>query len=89
MDKTEQPKIAGLKPIKIELEPGTYSWCSCGLSQSQPFCDGSHCSTKFQPIEFTVSEKKSYSMCTCKRSAKSPFCDGIHKTLIPPPDAPV
>ena len=19
-----------------------YSWCSCGLSQNQPFCDGTH-----------------------------------------------
>jgi len=30
-------------PYKIIVEKGkTYFWCACGLSQKQPFCDGSH-----------------------------------------------
>ncbi|KAG5900046.1 hypothetical protein JTB14_009124 [Gonioctena quinquepunctata] len=29
------------KPFKIPLEAGKrHSWCSCGRSKSQPFCDG-------------------------------------------------
>jgi len=30
-------------PYKVKVEKGkTYSWCSCGLSKKQPFCDSSH-----------------------------------------------
>ena len=29
-------------PVMVELEPGTYYWCSCGKSKKEPFCDGSH-----------------------------------------------
>lgn len=24
-------------PIMLDLEPGTYYWCSCGKTQNQPF----------------------------------------------------
>ena len=37
-----KPVIAERLPAVIELEAGTYWWCACGLSESQPFCDGSH-----------------------------------------------
>jgi len=37
------PKRAGDQPQKVTLEAGKkYAWCSCGLSENQPFCDGSH-----------------------------------------------
>ena len=30
-------------PYKVKVEKGkTYFWCACGISQKQPFCDGSH-----------------------------------------------
>ena len=30
-------------PYKVKVEKGkTYSWCTCGLSNKQPFCDGVH-----------------------------------------------
>jgi hypothetical protein len=30
-----------LPPKKLEVQQGkSYSWCSCGLSNKQPFCDG-------------------------------------------------
>jgi len=30
-------------PYKVKVEKNkTYFWCVCGLSQKQPFCDGSH-----------------------------------------------
>ena len=36
----KQPVIIDKKPIVMELEPGTYLWCSCGYSSNQPF--GAH-----------------------------------------------
>ena len=76
-----QPKIAGSKPIVEEVEAGEYSYCSCGESQNQPFCDGSHKGTCFKPMKYKVEEKKRVAWCTCKRSAKMPLCDGAHKNL--------
>jgi len=29
-------------PFVQDAQPGTYYWCACGRSKSQPFCDGSH-----------------------------------------------
>ena len=37
------PVISNKGPYKIEVQAGKkYSWCSCGLSANQPFCDGAH-----------------------------------------------
>ena len=36
------PVIPQKAPYEVELEAGTYYWCSCGRSATQPFCDGSH-----------------------------------------------
>ncbi|MFV9616726.1 MAG: CDGSH iron-sulfur domain-containing protein, partial [Gammaproteobacteria bacterium] len=30
------------EPYEVELEAGSYWWCACGRSKTQPFCDGSH-----------------------------------------------
>ena len=43
-------------PIIMELEPGTYWWCSCGRSKNQPLCDGSHEGTEHKPQEFSVTK---------------------------------
>lgn len=49
-DSTEQkPVIADKKPAVMKMEAGEYWWCSCGQSSKQPFCDGSHQGTSFQP----------------------------------------
>lgn len=77
----EKPTIASKKPTVLELEPGTYYWCACGKSANQPFCDGSHQGTAFQPQVFTIDEKKRVALCNCKYSANTPFCDGAHKNL--------
>ena len=77
----EEPLIAGRKPVKMELEPGTRWWCACGRSQNQPWCDGAHKGTSFKPVEVTVDETTDVAMCTCKRSKKGPFCDGSHRDL--------
>ena len=75
------PKIAATSPSVIELEPGDYFWCSCGLSQKQPFCDGSHKGTSFGPEKITITEKKTVALCNCKHSGNKAFCDGSHSKL--------
>jgi CDGSH-type Zn-finger protein len=80
---TNAPAVGGREPIRVEVEAGkTYWWCSCGLSKTQPFCDGSHkAEGRFAPIEFKPEVAKPMFFCTCKRTAKSPLCDGSHKAL--------
>jgi CDGSH-type Zn-finger protein len=38
-------------PYVMDMAPGTYYWCACGGSKSQPFCDGSHKGTAFAPVK--------------------------------------
>ena len=68
-------------PVMMELEPGTYYWCSCGKSRTGPFCDGSHEGTTSRPVEFVITAKKKVSLCTCRRTKKAPYCDGTHATV--------
>jgi CDGSH-type Zn-finger protein len=77
----KDPVIAAKKPDVIELEPGTYHWCACGLSKNQPYCDGSHKGTGFTPVEFVVEKKKTVALCMCKHTKDAPFCDGTHSQL--------
>lgn len=75
------PHVVQKAPFIIELEPGTYWWCACGRSATQPFCDGSHKGTNFSPKKVEISEKRKVGLCGCKHSANAPFCDGSHKTI--------
>lgn len=75
------PVIADKKPAVLELEPGTYYWCSCGQSQNQPCCNGAHKDTGFTPLAFEVTEKKRVALCNCKHTANPPYCDGAHSKL--------
>ncbi|MDQ6970284.1 MAG: CDGSH iron-sulfur domain-containing protein [Mariprofundus sp.] len=73
--------IAAKEPAVLELEPGTYYWCSCGKSANQPFCDGSHKGTEFTPQVLEITEKQKVALCQCKRSKNGAFCDGSHARL--------
>ena len=77
-----EPEMPATRPAVLDLEPGeSYWWCACGRSKTQPFCDGSHAGTEFEPIEFTVERSKRYAVCQCKRTGDSPWCDGTHGSL--------
>ncbi|RIH63548.1 CDGSH iron-sulfur domain-containing protein [Mariniphaga sediminis] len=76
-----EPKIAAKFPKQVTLEPGTYYWCACGRSENQPFCDGSHKTTEFTPVAFSVEETKKVWLCQCKHSGNKPYCDGTHREL--------
>jgi CDGSH-type Zn-finger protein len=76
-----KPIIADKKPAVLELEAGTYYWCSCGQSKNQPFCDGAHQGTEFTPQAFELTEKKKVALCQCKVTNNPPFCDGAHAKL--------
>ena len=78
---TEKPAIAQYKPYPVRVEAGErYLWCSCGLSQSQPFCDRSHEGTDFKPLPYQAVASKTILFCGCKHSVGPPLCDGSHNT---------
>lgn len=77
-----KPKIADTRPAPVELKAGEkVYWCTCGRSANQPFCDGSHQGTEFQPQEFTAEKEDKHFFCKCKRTNSPPFCDGSHKNI--------
>lgn len=77
-----QPKIAAYKPIKVDLKKGEDQyWCACGLSNNQPYCDGSHRTTSITPIKFTPEETGESYLCMCKHTKNPPYCDGTHASL--------
>jgi len=78
----DKPKIAAKNPAKVEVEEGKkYAWCTCGLSESQPFCDGKHKGTDFVPEVFTAEKSEVCYFCQCKHSGNGRLCDGAHNDL--------
>ena len=77
----DEPVCAAKAPIKLDLEPGQYWWCSCGRSAKQPFCDGAHKGTSFNPLPLKLEEQKTVWLCACKATKNPPYCDGAHKQL--------
>ena len=77
-------KIAEKTPIKVTLEKGkTYSFCTCGYSENQPFCDGAHReeAPAFKSLKFEADKEGEVWLCQCKQTQNAPFCDGGHKSL--------
>jgi CDGSH-type Zn-finger protein len=76
-----QPLIAQKAPFVLPADPGTFWWCACGQSKTQPFCDGAHKGTGFAPLKVDVAAAKTIGWCGCKRSKNGAFCDGSHGKL--------
>ena len=73
------PVVADNKPVKVSLSKGQeYHFCTCGKSKSQPFCDGSHVGTNFNPKVIVAEDEGDAYLCACKHSGNIPFCDGTH-----------
>lgn len=76
------PRVDCMEPALVALEAGQrYAWCSCGLSQKQPFCDGSHAGSHWRPVLFTAKRTQLDWICTCKFTAQPPYCDAAHNRL--------
>ncbi|MBM3732036.1 MAG: CDGSH iron-sulfur domain-containing protein [Deltaproteobacteria bacterium] len=64
-------------PYAVQVEEGRqYAWCSCGLSATQPWCDGAHRDTGFEPVIFVAPLSGVFYMCGCKASDNKPYCFG-------------
>ena len=75
------PKIEQKSPYLIDEEAGKKAFWTCGLSNKNPYCDGSHKGTGFSPKIIELKEDKKIAWCGCKHSGKGAFCDGSHKNL--------
>ena len=79
---TDTPKMAQKGPYPVEVTAGkSYFWCTCGRSDNQPFCDGSHKETSFTPMKLEAEADKTLFFCGCKATGKAPLCDGTHNKL--------
>lgn len=76
------PKVYAKNPIPVELEKGkTYAWCTCGLSENQPWCNGAHKGSEMSPKVFVAEESKTAYMCQCKATNNPGLCDGSHNKI--------
>jgi len=79
---SEEAVVARKGPFGVVVEKGkTYWWCACGLSKSQPFCDGSHKETDFEPVKYIAEDDEMVAFCGCKRSRHIPHCDDTHISI--------
>ena len=86
---TKLPNIAAKHSFKVDVEAGKkYSWCTCGMTKTEPFCDGAHKAftnadgtSIMKSLKFEVSENKTVFLCGCKHTKTPPFCDSTHRSI--------
>ncbi len=81
-----EPKVAQKAPIVMDMKAGTYYWCGCGHSATQPFCDGAHKAAGFEgeencPRKVEIKEDGKVPWCACKHTKMAPWCDGTHTKI--------
>ncbi len=92
MEQQKLPIVAATHPTAVTIEEGkTYAWCTCGLSEKQPFCDGKHKALAteengetvmpYKALKIVAEETKEVWLCNCKQSKNPPYCDGSHKNI--------
>ncbi len=69
------------QPYAFDVEEGKmYAWCTCGFSQKQPLCDGSHRGkTEKKSLKWVAPKSGTIYFCGCKATRSAPLCDGSHK----------
>jgi len=71
-------------PMPLDVTAGkTYGWCSCGLSEVMPLCDGTHreLAPDKRSVKFVAEETKRIYLCGCSETKTPPFCDASHYDL--------
>ena len=76
-----KPNCPQKNPYVLMGEKKKYIWCTCGKSEQQPFCDGSHKGSEFSPIIVDNEKEDNIAWCGCKATGNSPYCDGTHSKL--------
>lgn len=81
----EYPVMAKCEPACVKVEAGKiYAWCTCGLSEKQPFCDGKHKTiegAEFRSLKVEFEKEQEVWLCQCKQTKNPPYCDGSHNAL--------
>lgn len=65
------PIAAKNEPCCVQAEAGkTIAWCTCGLSEKQPFCDGRHKQIEgmpFKSLKVTFESRRKYGSANVNR----------------------
>lgn len=85
---TESGVIYDKKPFRVDVKKyHLYTWCGCGISSLQPFCDGKTCvhpqirrAIKGGPVKYIAPKDQEVWFCNCKQTKHRPFCDGSHRS---------
>jgi CDGSH-type Zn-finger protein len=79
------PRATACEPINIRVEAGkVYSWCSCGLTENDPFCDSNHkkvIGTPFRSVKVLFEKEQEVLFCRCRKTRTPPFCDNSHLSV--------
>ena len=82
---TGKPVTAACEPVVVKVEPGkVYSWCTCGVSVKQPFCDSRHKyidGMPYRSLKVSFDKEEEVWFCQCKQTTTPPFCDGTHHAV--------
>jgi CDGSH-type Zn-finger protein len=66
-------------PLRVTLKANVkFAYCTCGLAQTFPYCNGSHRGTEHKPIKITPQCDTTLLLCQCGKSKNAHECDNSH-----------